>query len=95
VTNNKTIKLHDLPVWFILAKDNASISSKDVADMFGFATYQSLLSSVRKGSFPFPDGSFVAKNASIHSKKRIFWRKSTLLTEWNRRKASQSIVEIT
>jgi len=102
----KTKPVGDIPEWFALANDNCRISARDAVQMFGFSSSKGAISAASSGSFPKPDSDGLAVTKTTFGVKnripenRVFWKKSTLLAEWNRRKALQEsahnhIVEIT
>lgn len=72
----------DVPEWFNILRSDAQLTSKDVAEIFGFASVQSVHASVRDGCFPKAD--------YTHHGYRLTtarWFKSTIVKEIKRRKA--------
>jgi hypothetical protein len=77
----------ELPEWFVILPQDARISARDVANLFGFKGVGSFYVLVTQGSFPAADCS----SKSIFSgrgktAKRCFWSKKVILEEINRRK---------
>ena len=67
----------NLPAWFVYAKDDSALNSRDVAQIFGYKTPAMVLKSVKESNFPPPDF------CSGRSKE---WNVSTIRKEIERRK---------
>jgi hypothetical protein len=73
-----------LPSWFLIMNENARLTSKDVAELFGFKNRRVVTTDVSRGHFPEPDDS-LSRGAA--QKRTSVWKKSTILQEIERRKS--------
>ena len=71
----------EIPEWFKLASVNASFSSKEVMELFGFKSSGGLFTSVKNGNFPKCDFEYHGPKYGT----KMFWKKQTLLKEIKRR----------
>lgn len=67
-----------LPEWFTLMNQNATLSARDVANLFGFSNTDS----IRESHFPPPD--YVSRGHN--GNPRRFWKVSTIKAEIVRRR---------
>lgn len=77
-----------LPFWFQNMNVDGALSSKEVAEIFGFKDGNSVVTSVCSGRFPEPDYKDKPFSRSKSGRGGITckWKKSTILTEIERRK---------
>lgn len=74
------------PEWFKVLAPDSLVSSKDTALLFGFSSQESLISSVRTGSFP-PSDKMIKR---YPYRPKHYWKASTLRKEIKRRLAARS-----
>jgi len=74
----------EIPAWLLNANEKAGIGTRDVTALFGYSE-GALAVAVDRGSFPAPDFRLKAMDVSQKGKKRVYWRKDTLIAEMRRR----------
>ena len=78
----------EIPTWLMTINDKSAIGTKDIMELFGFSSVESVSSAACHGSFPKPD---LIRNLSCSkNKSRLMWRKSTILAEIKRRQDSNN-----
>lgn len=74
----------DVPLWLKISHKNSSISSRDIADLFGYSNVSSVTNAVRKGDLPKPD---ILIRCGEYKNERFFWRPASILQEIARRRS--------
>lgn len=74
----------DVPLWLKISHKNSSISSRDIADLFGYRDVAGVANAVRKGNLPKPDSLI---RCGEYNNERFFWRPASILKEIARRRA--------
>lgn len=81
-----------IPEWLLSANEKSGISSKEVTKLFGYSE-GALLNAVDKGAFPAPDFRLKSDFTTTRCKKRVYWRKATLIAEVERRQDLKRDIE--
>jgi hypothetical protein len=75
-----TIGINTLPEWFLILRNDAMLSSKSVAELFGFKDGSAFQrSSFFKNGFPPPDDKKYRKIVSYNQHGANFWSKRTII----------------
>jgi hypothetical protein len=96
-----SIKTPDVPTWLSILRDESLLNSRDVAQIFGYATADNLVAAITKGAFPSPAKNLMHKQSSCDrnfftsysakkrtaNSRRHYWTKAEVIAEINRRKA--------
>jgi len=71
----------EVPEWLKYLKNDAGVSSKDLAQIFGYKNQKSFMVKVHRGNFAQPDfqGKKIARGSIV-----FFWKKETVLKEIER-----------
>lgn len=72
-----------LPEWFKYTTDKSAIATKDVLELFAYSSTATLLDAVANDRFPKPDKTIKSKG------DKLYWLKSTLLKELDRRESPE------
>lgn len=72
-----------LPEWFMYTNEKSAIATKDVLDLFEYSSTATLLDAVANDRFSKPDKTIKSKG------DKLYWLKSTLLRELERRESAE------